>query len=500
MRLGVITIVIMLVIMAAAFNLSKFPGFGGTSYTAIFADASGIHRGNLVQVGGIRVGRVQDVIAQELHGRHQVRGRPRRRVRQGQRGLDRGAQPAGGEVPRAHAGRRRASWREDTPIPLDRTESAYDIVGVFGDLTTTTEEIDRGQLVQALDVVSTTMDQAAPEIEASFDGIARLSETVASRDSDIQALFANSKAVTQLLSDRSEDLVSLMQNGDLVFQEVTKRKEAVHRLLVNARILADELRGVAKDNQEQIGPALAQVDDLLDLLISKEKELKATLAALGPYVSHPRQHHRHRPVVRRVCLQPGRHPHRRVRADDREAGGAMSRLSLNPKIVAAVVAALLVVGCLLLFTKDEPKRTVTAHFPRAVSVYEGTDVRILGVNVGHVTAVIPEGNSVRVEMEYDAKYDVPADAKAAIVTPTLVADRFVQLTPAFETGDKVMADGADIALPDTGVPVELDRIYASLDDLTVALGPNGVNKDGTLDHTLAAARKAFEGNGAAATR
>ena len=129
------------------------------------------------------------------------------------------------------------------------------------------------------------MDQAAPEIQSSFDGIARLSQTVASRDSEIQALFANSKDVTKLLSDRSEDLVSLMDNGDLVFQEVTKRKEAVHRLLVNARILADELRGVAQDNQAQIGPALAEVDDLLDLLISKEKELKATLAALGPYVS-----------------------------------------------------------------------------------------------------------------------------------------------------------------------------------------------------------------------
>jgi phospholipid/cholesterol/gamma-HCH transport system substrate-binding protein len=174
---------------------------------------------------------------------------------------------------------------EDTPIPIERTESAYDIVGVFGDLTTTTEEIDRDQLVDALDVVSTTMTQAAPEIEASFDGIARLSETVASRDAQIRELFASSKEVTQLLSDRSEDLVSLMENGDLVFQEVTKRKEAVHRLLVNARILAKQLRGVAQDNQEQLGPALAEVDELLDLLISKEEELKATLSALGPYVS-----------------------------------------------------------------------------------------------------------------------------------------------------------------------------------------------------------------------
>jgi phospholipid/cholesterol/gamma-HCH transport system substrate-binding protein len=138
---------------------------------------------------------------------------------------------------------------------------------------------------------------------------------------------------------------------------------------------------------------------------------------------------------------------------------------------------------------------VAAHFPRAVSVYQGTDVRILGVNVGRVTAVVPEGNSVRVEMEYDAKYDVPADAKAVIVTPTLVADRFVQLTPAYAEGDKVMADGADIALPQTAVPVELDRIYASLRDLSEALGPNGVNKDGTLDHVLAAGADALDGKG-----
>jgi phospholipid/cholesterol/gamma-HCH transport system substrate-binding protein len=101
---------------------------------------------------------------------------------------------------------------------------------------------------------------------------------------------------------------------------------------------------------------------------------------------------------------------------------------------------------------------------------------------------------VRVEMEYDAKYDVPADAQAVIVTPTLVADRFVQLTPVYTSGP-TLDDGAEIALPDTGVPVELDRIYSSLQTLTRALGPNGVNADGTLDEFLRTTRKAFEGQG-----
>ncbi|GAA4719636.1 MCE family protein [Nocardioides conyzicola] len=170
--------------------------------------------------------------------------------------------------------------------------------------------------------------------------------------------------------------------------------------------------------------------------------------------------------------------------------------TVTGRVLAGVLALVLVAGIYFFAIRDttEPK-TVAAHFPRAVSIYVGSDVRILGVNVGRVTAVTPEGNSVRVDMEYDAKYEVPADAKAVIVTPTLVADRFVQLTPAYSKGDKLMADGADIALPETAVPVELDRIYASLRDLSEALGPNGVNKDGTLDHVLKAGANALDGKG-----
>ena len=161
--------------------------------------------------------------------------------------------------------------------------------------------------------------------------------------------------------------------------------------------------------------------------------------------------------------------------------------------VALVVALLATAGVLVLRDGEEP-HTVTAHFPRAVSVFVGTDVRVLGVTVGRVTSVTPDGASVAVEMEYDADVRLPADAKAAIVTPTLVADRYVQLTPAY-SGGAVLADGADIALPDTGVPVELDRIYRSLRDLSQALGPNGVNRDGTLDNLLRAGDEALSGQG-----
>jgi virulence factor Mce-like protein len=167
---------------------------------------------------------------------------------------------------------------------------------------------------------------------------------------------------------------------------------------------------------------------------------------------------------------------------------------VNARLAIVAVALILLVATFFLVHQPEEKKTVTAHFPRAVSVYKGTDVRMHGVNVGRVTAVIPEGNSVRVEMEYDADVDIPKDATAVVVTPTLVADRFVQLGPVYTSGPKLKS-GADIPLPDTAVPVELDRIYASIRDLSEALGPNGVNKDGTLNHLLEAGAKALDGQG-----
>jgi phospholipid/cholesterol/gamma-HCH transport system substrate-binding protein len=282
LRLGAITLVVMLLVMAASFNLSKFPGFAGNVHRAEFTDASGLRSGNVVQVGGIRVGRVTEV---ELDGDRVVVsfevdkdvefGTDSRASIEvlnllGEKFLDLTPEGTG-------------QLDEDTVIPVSRTESAYDIVGVFGDLATTTERIDTGQLQEALNSVSGMMNATAPEVHASFEGISRLSRTVASRDAQIQALLKSSHSVSALLADRSNDIVRLMDRSDLVFKEVQRRKAAIHRLLVNARILADELRGLARDNQAEIGPALQEVDDLLDMLIRKERQLKATLDAVGPY-------------------------------------------------------------------------------------------------------------------------------------------------------------------------------------------------------------------------
>lgn len=163
-------------------------------------------------------------------------------------------------------------------------------------------------------------------------------------------------------------------------------------------------------------------------------------------------------------------------------------------LTGVAVLALLggVAGCGAL-GGDEPK-TLTARFERTVGLYESSDVRVLGVKIGQVTSITPQGDSVEVEMAYDAKYDIPAEAAALVVAPSIVSDRYVQLTPVYQGGE-VLEDGAVLAGDRTGVPVELDEIYASLDQLNLALGPEGANADGALSDLLSVGADNLEGNG-----
>ncbi|PWU44567.1 mammalian cell entry protein [Micromonospora globispora] len=163
-------------------------------------------------------------------------------------------------------------------------------------------------------------------------------------------------------------------------------------------------------------------------------------------------------------------------------------------LAAATVLLTAVAAGVVVWRHEPAQRRVVAYFTRAVGVYPGSDVRVLGVRVGEVESVTPQGRTVRVDMRYDPEVDVPADAQALIVPPSVVSDRYVQLTPAF-TGGPALADGAVIPVDRTAAPMEIDDIYQALDDFNRALGPAGANADGALSDLVATGRANLEGNG-----
>jgi phospholipid/cholesterol/gamma-HCH transport system substrate-binding protein len=166
-------------------------------------------------------------------------------------------------------------------------------------------------------------------------------------------------------------------------------------------------------------------------------------------------------------------------------------------LVAGV--ALLVAGGVtggLLATSGPGPKTYTAYFSEAVGVYPGSDVDILGVKVGSIDSVQPQGRRVRVVLSVDASVPVPARADAVVIVPSVIADRYLQLTPPYTRGPQ-LASGASIPQSRTATPVEIDQLYAAITKFSQDLGPNGVNQNGALSNLLNVGAANLKGNGQA---
>jgi phospholipid/cholesterol/gamma-HCH transport system substrate-binding protein len=166
------------------------------------------------------------------------------------------------------------------------------------------------------------------------------------------------------------------------------------------------------------------------------------------------------------------------------------------RIVAGGAVLVLLVALGLTILRPAGQYRVTAFFKQTVGLYPGSSVRILGIAVGTVDKIVPEGDRVKVTMSLDDNYAVPADADAVVLAPSLVSDRYVQFSPVYNGGPK-MKDGASIPLERTATPVELDSVYGALSDLSSSLGPNGVNKNGALSDLVDVGAANLQGNGEA---
>lgn len=170
-------------------------------------------------------------------------------------------------------------------------------------------------------------------------------------------------------------------------------------------------------------------------------------------------------------------------------GNAATALGVAAIVVVAGAGASAAIG-----PGHDGQTVVTAHFTRAVGLYKGSQVRMLGVKVGKIDTIKAQGTTVAVKMTVDDGIKVPATATASIVPPSLVSDRYVQLS-VYKSG-AVLANNGDIPVAHTQIPVEKDDILADLNKLDVGLGPTGANANGSLSDLITTGAKNLTGNGA----
>src|SRR5919106_7097105 len=140
------------------------------------------------------------------------------------------------------------------------------------------------------------------------------------------------------------------------------------------------------------------------------------------------------------------------------------------KPIATIVAALLVVGggAYALMSGKEETYEVKAYFEKAIGLFPNSDITILGVAVGKVTKVDPQGERVEVTMKIPEKHKIPADATAQIVPISVISDRYIEFAPVYESGP-TLEDGDEVPIENTQIPAELDDVFKQLKKLLDAI-------------------------------
>jgi phospholipid/cholesterol/gamma-HCH transport system substrate-binding protein len=166
-------------------------------------------------------------------------------------------------------------------------------------------------------------------------------------------------------------------------------------------------------------------------------------------------------------------------------------------VLATALVVLLVLGVgVVLRTSDRNDRVnVTAYLANTNGLFVGDEVRILGVPVGKIDRIEPQTQRAKVEFWYDAKYKVPGNANAVVLSPSLVTSRAIQLTPAYTSGP-VMSGDTVIPQERTAVPIEWDDFREQLEKLTETLQPTQPGGVSTLGAFISTAANNLRGQGA----
>lgn len=168
----------------------------------------------------------------------------------------------------------------------------------------------------------------------------------------------------------------------------------------------------------------------------------------------------------------------------------MSHRTLR-RIVSAALAVILVAAVTVVATpwwKGVSRYSFVAYFANTNGLYVGDEVRVLGVAVGTVDRIEPRPADAKVTFSVDRDVPLPAEVQAAILSPSLVSARAIQLVPAY-TGGPTLSAGAAIPQSRTAVPVEWDDFRQQLEKLTDSLQPStpgGPSPVGEFINTAAA--------------
>jgi phospholipid/cholesterol/gamma-HCH transport system substrate-binding protein len=282
-RAGVIGVVLIILVIAVGLQPERLLQYATSlRYQALFSEAGGLATGNDVTVSGIKVGTVSSIkldngdalVAFTVDSKYALGSETTAHIRTG---------TLLGERVLALDSAGKGTLNPRQTIPTSRTSSPYSLTDAVSDLTANTAATDTGSLNQSLDTLADTLNQIAPQLGPTFDGLSRLSRSLNNRNQSLAELLKTAGDVTGILSQRSQQVNALILNANDLVGVLNTRRQAIVSLLANTSAVSKQLTALVADNEKTLAPALEKLNDFNAMLEKNRDNLAKALPGLAKY-------------------------------------------------------------------------------------------------------------------------------------------------------------------------------------------------------------------------
>jgi phospholipid/cholesterol/gamma-HCH transport system substrate-binding protein len=269
------------VVVLAALNYDKLPFVSSQKqYSAYFSEAGGLSPGAAVQVSGYEVGKVSSV---SLEGAQVV-------VKFSIDDIARlGDRTEAAVKTKSLLGSRilevipRGDGELSGPIPVERTTPPYQLADALGDLATTVDQLDTGQLSQSLDTMAQTFANTPPDVQAAVKGLSRFSQSLNDRDAQLRNLLSNANKATRVLAEHSDQVVTLISQTNALLAQLRTESAALDQFSGNLSGLAKQLSAFVAENREQFKPSVDKLNGVLTIVANRKGRLQDAIKRLNAY-------------------------------------------------------------------------------------------------------------------------------------------------------------------------------------------------------------------------
>lgn len=278
-RIGLMGAAVVAILAALIMATTIFP-FGSNTYTAELEHSAGLRVGEEVQVAGVGVGDVRKIT---LDGQHvKVEFTVDKDIDLGKNTTAEVkvatllgthflllSPSGGGELSNEH-------------IPLAQTRVPFNLQDVINETGDLSQKLNVDTIRKALNTVAKTMDASREEFIPALKGISELSEMFANRSDDLGTLLESTSTFSEQLANSSDDITVLMKQANVLMGELLTRRQAIHNLLVDLRAIGTQLTTLMKENRDEIGPMLDNLNTTITLLTRNHAKLGQVAELLGP--------------------------------------------------------------------------------------------------------------------------------------------------------------------------------------------------------------------------